>query len=67
MTEKNLGRFLWYDLMTPDPEAAHVRLTRPFTEGETVTVTLEFEVAGPVVVEIPVDLQRMDGHGGATN
>ena len=22
MTEKNLGRFLWYDLMTPDPGAA---------------------------------------------
>ena len=33
-------------------------LTGPFEQGETVTVTLEFEKAGDLVVEIPVDLNR---------
>jgi copper(I)-binding protein len=39
-------------------------------QGAMVTVTLTFEKAGDVVVEIPVDLERQDhggmqhGHGG---
>ncbi|WP_439122639.1 copper chaperone PCu(A)C [Marivita sp.] len=32
-------------------------------QGEIVTVTLTFENAGDIVVEIPVDLERQD-HGG---
>lgn len=40
-------------------------LTRPMAQGDTVTVTLTFEKAGEVVVDIPVDLEREDmgGHG----
>ncbi|XAY81184.1 copper chaperone PCu(A)C [Sagittula stellata E-37] len=44
-------------------------LTRPMAQGDTVTVTLTFEKAGEVVVDIPVDLERQDagthgaGHG----
>ena len=45
-------------------------LNAPMEQGATVTVTLTFEKAGDVVVEIPVDLERQDhdgmqhGHGG---
>lgn len=38
-------------------------LTRSLAQGDTVTVTLTFEKAGDVVVEIPVDLTRMPGQG----
>ncbi|GAA6158645.1 copper chaperone PCu(A)C [Ruegeria sp. HU-ET01832] len=40
-------------------------LTAPFEEGSTVPVTLIFEKAGEVEVDIPVDLKRHDagGHG----
>ncbi len=42
-------------------------LTRPLTHGDTLDLTLTFEVAGEVEVEIPVDLERMPqprhGHG----
>lgn len=44
-------------------------LTQPFEDGMAVTVTLEFEVAGDVTVEIPVDLNRKPGpqaHMGQT-
>jgi hypothetical protein len=34
-------------------------LTEPFTDGGTVTVTLTFETAGDVTVDIPVDQERM--------
>ncbi|MEO1154600.1 MAG: copper chaperone PCu(A)C, partial [Pseudomonadota bacterium] len=44
-------------------------LTGPFVDGETVEVTLTFEQAGDITVDIPVDLNRRpmvhDGH--ATN
>lgn len=41
-------------------------LTRPFTQGETVDVTLTFERAGEIAVEIPIDLERQPaGHGGS--
>jgi copper(I)-binding protein len=38
-------------------------LTRPMVQGEMVTVTLTFEVAGDIVVEIPVDLERKPAEG----
>ncbi|MBY6081899.1 copper chaperone PCu(A)C [Ruegeria arenilitoris] len=38
-------------------------LKQPFEQGATIPVTLVFEQAGEVVVEIPVDLERKDGHG----
>lgn len=41
-------------------------LNAPFEQDETVTVTLVFENAGEVVVEIPVDLERQD-MGGMMN
>lgn len=43
--------------------AAHVMfmgLTAPFEQDATVTVTFQFEQAGNVSVEIPVDQDRMD-------
>ena len=40
-------------------------LTAPFEQGATVPVTLVFEQAGEVAVEIPVDLDRQPMHGGA--
>ncbi|SLN75173.1 copper chaperone PCu(A)C [Ruegeria meonggei] len=44
-------------------------LTGPFEQGATVPVTLVFENAGEVVVEVPVDLERKDagGHGSHSN
>ena len=39
-------------------------LNQPFVDGETITVTLTFEQAGDMTVEIPIDLERMD-HGMA--
>lgn len=39
-------------------------LTRAMNQGDMVTVTLTFEKAGDVVVEIPVDLERKPMHGG---
>lgn len=60
-----------FDLPT-DGEIAMVRggkhvmlmgLTDSLDQGETVTITLTFEQAGDVVMEVPVDLERQD-HGG---
>ena len=42
-------------------------LTRPLEQGDMVDVTLTFEEAGDVVVQIPVDLERMPGGHGAMN
>ncbi|MBP0484015.1 copper chaperone PCu(A)C [Sagittula salina] len=39
-------------------------LKKPMEQGDSVTVTLTFEKAGEMVVEIPVDLDRQDGMGG---
>lgn len=39
-------------------------LSEPFEQGDTVTVTLEFETTGQVTVDIPVDLERMPTHSG---
>lgn len=38
-------------------------LNQPFEQGETVEVTLTFENAGDVTVEIPIDNERMDKGG----
>ncbi|WP_170384827.1 copper chaperone PCu(A)C [Ruegeria atlantica] len=44
-------------------------LTAPFEHGATVPVTLIFEHAGEVEIEVPVDLERQDkgGHGTHSN
>ena len=41
-------------------------LTQDMIQGESVEVTLTFEKAGDIVVQIPVDLERQD-HGGMTH
>lgn len=42
-------------------------LAQPMSQGDTITVTLTFETAGEITVEIPVDLERAPdpgmGHG----
>lgn len=38
-------------------------LTAPFVDGEAIEVTLTFENAGELTVEIPIDLQRQTEHG----
>lgn len=38
-------------------------LTQPMTQGDIITLTLIFETAGEVIVEVPVDLNRKPGHG----
>jgi len=38
-------------------------LIRPMNQGDMVTVTLTFEKAGEMTVEIPVDLKRMPASG----
>lgn len=37
-------------------------LTAPMAQGDTVTVTLIFEQAGELTIDIPVDLHRKGGH-----
>lgn len=39
-------------------------LDAPFEDGTTISVTLTFEKAGDVTLEIPVDNDRKTGHGG---
>lgn len=39
-------------------------LNHPLTQGETVTITLTFEKAGDMTIEVPVDLERKPMHGG---
>ncbi|WP_417243347.1 copper chaperone PCu(A)C [Celeribacter sp.] len=38
-------------------------LNQGFAQGDILTVTLTFEKAGDITVEIPVDLERQDGMG----
>lgn len=38
-------------------------LTAPLEQGATVSVTLTFEKAGDMVLDVPVDLERMPGEG----
>ena len=39
-------------------------LNRDLAQGDMVAVTLTFEKAGEVEVQIPVDLERKAAHGG---
>lgn len=39
-------------------------LTRALADGDVVTMTLTFEKAGEITVEVPVDLKREDAMGG---
>ena len=38
-------------------------LTESLTDGKTVSITLIFEKAGEITVDVPVDLERKGGHG----
>ncbi len=38
-------------------------LTKPFIQGETITLTLVFEKAGEITVEVPIDNERHDEMG----
>lgn len=40
-------------------------LTRQLAHGDVVEVTLVFENAGEIVIEVPVDLERQPDHGHA--
>ncbi len=51
-------------LMRGGDHVMFMGLSAPLVDGETITVTLEFETAGEIVVEIPVDSQRKAEHGG---
>ncbi len=42
-------------------------IKKPFEQGAKIPVTLVFEHAGEVRVEIPVDLERQDGHMKRSN
>lgn len=38
-------------------------ITEPFEQGDTIPLTLTFEKAGDITVEVPVDLERQPMHG----
>ncbi len=38
-------------------------LNGPFVHGETVTITLVFEQAGEITIEVPIDLERTPDEG----
>lgn len=38
-------------------------LNQSFVQGESITVTFEFEKAGEITVEIPIDNERKPAHG----
>ncbi len=42
-------------------------ISAPFEQGATVPVTLIFEKAGEIEVDIPVDLERKGNHGSHNN
>jgi len=48
-------------LMRGGDHVMFMGLTRPFIDGDSVTVTLTFELAGDVTVDIPVDNARKPG------
>ncbi len=39
-------------------------LTRPLRDGDMIALTLTFEVAGDIMIEVPVDNARKPGEGG---
>ncbi|WP_121630738.1 copper chaperone PCu(A)C [Tropicibacter alexandrii] len=52
-------------LMRGGDHVMFMGLNGPMEQGDMVTVTLVFEKAGEIAVEIPVDLERKQGHGMA--
>lgn len=54
-------------LMRGGDHVMFMGLTRKITHGDVVTVTLTFENAGDVVVDIPVDLERKPAEGATHN
>ena len=38
-------------------------ITEPFEQGDTIPLTLTFEKAGDITLEVPVDLERQPMHG----
>jgi len=42
-------------------------ITEPFEQGKMVPLTLTFENAGEIEIEVPVDLERQPMHGGGHN
>jgi copper(I)-binding protein len=48
------------DLMGPSPQVVLSGLTKPLTSGSYVPVTLEFEHAGTVQLQVPVESQSND-------
>ncbi len=55
-----------HDLARGGDHVMFMGLKAPFEQGSTITVTLTFEQAGDMVIEIPVDNARqgkMAGHG----
>lgn len=38
-------------------------LTQPFEQGDMIPLTLTFEQAGEIEIEVPVDLERKPAHG----
>ncbi|WP_372886903.1 copper chaperone PCu(A)C [Shimia sp.] len=52
-----------HQLMRGGDHVMMMGLTRALEHGDMVTVTLVFEKAGEIVVEVPVDLERKPMHG----
>lgn len=52
-----------YRLQRGGDHVMFMGLTQPFAQGDTVQVTLTFEKAGAMTVDIPVDLARVADHG----
>ncbi len=58
-----------HELMRGGDHVMLLGLTRPLNHGDTLDLTLTFETAGEITVEVPVDLERMpqprhgQGHG----
>ncbi len=52
-----------YMLMRGGDHVMFLGLKQPLVDGESVSLTLTFEKAGDVVVDVPVDLTRKPMHG----
>lgn len=50
-------------LMRGGDHVMFMGLTKSLNHGDMVSVTLVFEKAGEVTIEVPVDLERKAGHG----
>lgn len=52
-----------YELARGGDHVMFMGLRQALEHGSTVTVTLVFEKAGEIMLDIPVDLERKPGHG----